>query len=134
MTDDPTTVSALISAWPTIGEFAADIGCGYEAARQMRRRERIAPSHWPQVIAAAKMRGVDVITVEWLAERWIRGAVAAQRPVRDCADQPHNGAGVVVGWSHDGQDDGRLVSHPVIAPVAGSPRPPKSQPDNEAAQ
>ncbi|TIO28765.1 MAG: hypothetical protein E5X93_09430, partial [Mesorhizobium sp.] len=41
----PTSISGLIDSWQSIGAFAADVGCGYEAARQMRRRGRIAPQH-----------------------------------------------------------------------------------------
>jgi len=67
MSDTPTSISDLISKWPTIGEFAASIGCGYEAARQMRKRESIAPEHWPSVIAASRRRGVKGVTMEWLA-------------------------------------------------------------------
>jgi hypothetical protein len=55
----PQTISALIDAWPTITEFAAEVGCGYEAARQMRRRESIAPEHWERVIDAAGKRGIE---------------------------------------------------------------------------
>ena len=67
MKDTPNSISDLISQWPTIGEFAASIGCGYEAARQMRLRNRIAPEHWPNVVSVAKRLGVKVVTLEWLA-------------------------------------------------------------------
>ena len=63
----PTTISGLIDCWQSIGAFAADVGCGYEAARQMRRRGRIAPQHWPHVVAASRRRGIDGVTYEWLA-------------------------------------------------------------------
>ena len=67
MSNTPVSISDLISRWPTIGEFAASIGCGYEAARQMRKRESIAPEHWGNVISAAKRRGIKGVTMEWLA-------------------------------------------------------------------
>lgn len=67
MSNTPTSISDLISKWPTIGEFAASIGCGYEAARQMKLRNRIAPEHWPNVVSASKRRGVKGVTLEWLA-------------------------------------------------------------------
>lgn len=63
----PTDVSGLIARWGSIGAFAADVGCGYEAARQMRRRGRIAPQHWPHVVAASRKLGVAGISYEWLA-------------------------------------------------------------------
>jgi hypothetical protein len=65
----PQTISALIDAWPTITEFAAEVGCGYEAARQMRRRESIAPEHWERVIDAAGKRGIEGVSYEWLARQ-----------------------------------------------------------------
>ncbi|RWE25096.1 MAG: hypothetical protein EOS77_29345, partial [Mesorhizobium sp.] len=43
----PTSISELIDRWQSIGAFAAAVGCGYEAARQMRRRGRIAPQTTP---------------------------------------------------------------------------------------
>lgn len=67
MTDTPTSISDLISKWPTIGEFAASIGCGYEAARQMKLRERIAPDHWSNVVSASKRKGIAGVSIEWLA-------------------------------------------------------------------
>ncbi len=69
MSNAPTSISALIDQWPTIAEFAADVGCGYEAARQMRIRESIAPKHWNGVIAATTAKGIDGVDWKWLAAR-----------------------------------------------------------------
>jgi hypothetical protein len=69
MEQTPTTISDLIAKWDTIGDFAVDVGCGYEAARQMRRRESIAPEHWGRVVDASKKRGVSGVSFEWLAKR-----------------------------------------------------------------
>jgi len=55
-----TSIAALIDAWPTIAEFARDIGVGYEAAKQMRRRGSIAIEHWPSVIASGRGQGLGV--------------------------------------------------------------------------
>lgn len=63
----PTSISGLIDRWGSIGAFAADVGCGYEAARQMRRRGRIAPQHWPHVVAASRRLGIAGVSYEWLA-------------------------------------------------------------------
>lgn len=76
MNTNPISISDLISKWPTIGDFSRSVGCGYEAARQMRRRESIAPEHWPQVIRACKLNRVRGVTYKWLA---------AQRTKQDCA-------------------------------------------------
>lgn len=72
----PASISGLIDCWGSIGAFAADIGCGYEAARQMRRRGRIAPQHWPHVVAASRRLGIAGVSYEWLA-----GRAAMQRAV-----------------------------------------------------
>jgi hypothetical protein len=69
MNDAPHSISDLVARWDTIGDFADAISCGYEAARQMRRRESIAPEHWPKVIEAAKARGIPGVTIDWLVEQ-----------------------------------------------------------------
>lgn len=66
---EPATISSLIDTWSTIAEFATEVGCGYEAARQMRRRESIAPEHWAKVIDAAAAKGIAGVTYEWLARQ-----------------------------------------------------------------
>lgn len=49
--------------------------CGYEAARQMRRRGSIAPEHWSRVVSASQAREIEGISFEWLAAQ--RSEVAA---------------------------------------------------------
>lgn len=66
---EPASISALIANWKTIAEFAVDVGCGYEAARQMRRRESIAPEHWSKVVEVATAKGIDGVSYEWLARQ-----------------------------------------------------------------
>lgn len=74
----PSSITGLIDLWPTIGHFAADVGCGYEAARQMRRRSSIAPEHWPKVVEASHARQIEGVTFEWLAlSRPAKSEVAA---------------------------------------------------------
>ena len=70
MSTHPISVSALIDQWETIGQFASAIGCGYEAARQMANRGRIAPEHWSRVIAASSNLGLQGVSYEWLADQW----------------------------------------------------------------
>jgi hypothetical protein len=69
MTDAPQTIPELIGRWKTIADFANAVGCGYEAARQMRRRESIAPEHWQSVISASETAGIEGVTYEWLAKQ-----------------------------------------------------------------
>lgn len=67
MLETPTSIPDLISRWKTIKDFAADVGCGYEAARKMSDRQSIAPEHWQAVVLAAKKNGVPGVSLEWLA-------------------------------------------------------------------
>ncbi|WP_037070275.1 hypothetical protein [Rhizobium favelukesii] len=76
MSNAPTSISALIEQWPTITEFAAEVGCGYEAARQMRRRQSIAPEHWAKVVEVAKAKSIDGVTFEWLAKQRVSETAA----------------------------------------------------------
>lgn len=63
----PNSIADLTANWPTIGAFADAIGCGYEAARQMRNRNAIAAKHWQRVISASQEHGISGVTYEWLA-------------------------------------------------------------------
>jgi hypothetical protein len=74
--DTPASIPDLISRWGKLTLFAADVGCGYEAARKMRDRASIAPEHWPSVIRASDEKGVPGITYEWLASRRVASAAA----------------------------------------------------------
>ncbi|HBF32681.1 hypothetical protein [Rhizobium sp.] len=69
MSKTVSTISELIDQWPTIADFAVAIGCGYEAARKMRRRESIAPKHWHRIVDAAATQGVEGISLSWLAAK-----------------------------------------------------------------
>lgn len=73
----PDTIPELIAQWPKLTAFAADVGCGYEAARKMRDRASIAPEHWQAIVSASANRGIDGITFEWLAEQRAASAGAA---------------------------------------------------------
>ena len=63
----PSSITGLIDQWDTIKEFADDIGCGYEAARQMRRRNSAARWHWGRIIDACKRKGIPGVDYTWLA-------------------------------------------------------------------
>ncbi len=69
MSNAPTSISDLIDKFDTITAFASEVGCGYEAARQMRRRQSIAPEHWPKVVDVAKSKKIAGVTFEWLAHQ-----------------------------------------------------------------
>ena len=50
----------LILRWPTVADFARDIGVPYETARKMRTRNNIIHEHWSDVLAAARDRGIEL--------------------------------------------------------------------------
>lgn len=56
-----TPLSPIFDVWPSLADFARDVGIGIEAAKQMRKRQSIAVRHWPAIIRAAAGRG-SVIT------------------------------------------------------------------------
>lgn len=61
------THSEIISQWPSLSEFAADIGVEYGTAKAMRRRSSIPPQYWVTIVAKAAERGVKGVTYEALA-------------------------------------------------------------------
>ena len=64
----------IISCWPSLSEFAADIGVQYTTARAIRRRGAIPARYWPAVINHAVRRGFKGITYEILAEGYVQAA------------------------------------------------------------
>ncbi len=46
----------IISLWPSIPEFARDIGAPYERCAQWHKRNSIKPTHWPFIVKAALRR------------------------------------------------------------------------------
>lgn len=62
----PGSIKELISRWPTVAEFAADLGCAYQAARKMKDRQSISPSHWPRIIDLCADKGIPGVNWEWL--------------------------------------------------------------------
>ena len=52
------TYQDLIAIWPTVADFARDIGVGYQTARKMRDRNSVGSKYWKTVIQAACARGV----------------------------------------------------------------------------
>ncbi len=67
MADTPKTIDALFEAFGSIKHFAELVGCGYEAARQMRRRGSIPVQYWPAVVAACEMTDVSEVDYGALA-------------------------------------------------------------------
>jgi len=62
----PKDIRDLIDRWPSIVAFQEDMGCKYEAARQMRYRNSVNPSHWEKLIEVAAAASIEGVTYEWL--------------------------------------------------------------------
>ena len=62
------TFAAIIELWPTIAEFAVDVGVPYERAKMWRARNSIRAEHFEAIIKAAKARGFHGVTAETLTE------------------------------------------------------------------
>lgn len=60
--------SDLINLWPSIGDFAADLGVEYGTAKAMRRRSSIPPEYWLSMVAASSARGIKGISLDALAQ------------------------------------------------------------------
>lgn len=76
---------SIIDEWPSLSDFASDIGAAYGTAKAMRRRSSIPPAYWPAAVAAAEERGLGV-SYEVLA------AGAAQRATRTESTPPEKAA------------------------------------------
>ena len=60
--------SDVINLWPSLGAFAQDLGVPYVTAKAMRRRGSIPAPYWVTVVARARERSIENVTVERLAE------------------------------------------------------------------
>ena len=69
----------IIDLWPSIRDFANEIGVRYGTAQVMRYRNQLKDEHWQAVVSAAAKRGLPV-TLDMLA------SIAAARRV---PDKPH---------------------------------------------
>lgn len=65
MINKPSSITELVSKWPSIRSFSKETGIGYEAVRAMMRRERIAHDHWEKVIFAAARQSISGIDASW---------------------------------------------------------------------
>ena len=74
------TFREIIDRWPkpSLQTFADDIGVVYVTAQLMRYRSSISSTHWDAVVAGAKRRGIDGVSLELLA------SIKSQAAVRKC--------------------------------------------------
>jgi hypothetical protein len=78
MTEALDSISTLIDRWPSIADFANDVGCSYEAARQMRRRNSMPSAYWLRAVEAAKARAIADVSLEALAAHAAKDLEAAE--------------------------------------------------------
>lgn len=57
----------IIEKWPSLSEFAADLGVAYGTAKAMKRRGSIPSERWVEVVGKAKARKIKGVTLEALA-------------------------------------------------------------------
>ena len=77
-----TTFRSVIDSWPSIQEFADDLGVKYVTAQLMRHRDSIAAKHWKPVVVAARKRRLSGITLDLLASITPRKANRARPNTR----------------------------------------------------
>ena len=76
------TFRDLIARWPTVADFAREIGVGYQTARKMNDRNSIDDTHWDAVVGAAKSRHIKGVTLEALARMSIERKKVRKRRFR----------------------------------------------------
>lgn len=57
----------IINLWPSLNEFAGDIGVAYGTAKAMRRRGSIPARYWDKMIAKASDRKISGVSYKSLA-------------------------------------------------------------------
>lgn len=62
------THAETISRWPSLTDFAADLGVEYGTAKAMRKRSSIPSRYWVTVVSKACDRGIAGVTYEMLAK------------------------------------------------------------------
>lgn len=58
----------IIDAWPTLQDYAADLGVRFNTARGMRQRSSIHWRYWDDVAEAAKRRKIKGVNQKILRE------------------------------------------------------------------
>lgn len=72
------THADIINKWPTLSDFADDLGVQYGTAKAMRRRGSIPPEHWMTVVTKATDREIEGVSLEILAAAVAKQPEAAE--------------------------------------------------------
>lgn len=67
----------FIKMWPTLSDFASDLGVQYGTAKAMRRRNSIPPLYWPVMVERARARRLKGVTERALAMAVAKASAAA---------------------------------------------------------
>ena len=59
--------NSIIGLWPSVAEFAVDLGIENSHAHAMKARNAITPRYWPALVNAARRRKFSGVTYEALA-------------------------------------------------------------------
>ena len=62
------THTDIINLWPSVSDFAVDLGVEYGTAKAMRRRGSIPSEYWLKVEAGATSREISGVSLQVLAE------------------------------------------------------------------
>ena len=79
---------AIIDLWPTLTEFALDVGEEREAVKGWHIRESIPGHAFKAVVAAAERRGYPGVTLQVLADA-AAASKAARRAAKRGNDRSH---------------------------------------------
>ena len=72
-------VSHILRRWPSMGEFAADIGVKPKHAYQMKFRGSIPVTYWQRMVAAAPARKISLKYEELVSAHGSRAPAEAER-------------------------------------------------------
>jgi len=72
------THADIINKWPTLSDFADDLGVQYGTAKAMRRRGAIPSEYWLTATAKAEAREIEGVTLEVLAAAVAKQPEAAE--------------------------------------------------------
>jgi hypothetical protein len=59
--------TSIIDLWPSLADFASDLGVPYGTAKAMRRRGSIPSSYWAALVRKAVARQIKGVSLEALA-------------------------------------------------------------------
>ncbi|HKY71633.1 MAG TPA: hypothetical protein VJL88_06915 [Nitrospira sp.] len=68
----------MINEWPSLAEFAEDIGVSYGTAKAMRRRGSVPSEYWVVMVSKAAEREIAGVTFAALAEAVAKQPEAAE--------------------------------------------------------